>query len=463
MAGESAPTRRSRGLDRGAPWVLAALLLVGALLRVHQYTEVPRDLETYDEYFHAFAGVTLIHEGVPRAWTLVSKRYYENGFWKEWRGGRFFIVEPWFDHPPLFSLLTGAAVTLGGARSMWEVQLAHMRLLPIALSLVTTALVFVVARRLASTELALLASALHAITPIIVVSNRLVKAESLLAALLLACIWACLEYLDSGKRRWLLAAAVGAGLASLAKVLGLALVVVNALLLVSRSRWRDAVVASTISLAIFGLFFAYGAFYDWEIFRRVQGSQASLPLSLQTAFRIILNGRIVLEHVFPFTGLFLWLGAIVGLAPGPGRDLRDLRLALGVYFLTLCGSVGLVYGWYPIPLYPLLVIGAASFLQKTFERPGLLPTAVVALLGVLPIFEVTLGRVSPFGVRAAVLLTLLPALAYEVFDREPWRRAARAGLVLLGVLFVIASVTSVRNLDAVYPAGPAAPPAIWKP
>ena len=62
--------------------------------------------------------------------------------------------------------------------------------------------------------------------------------------------------------------------------------------------------------------------------------------------------------------LFLWITAFATIS----RRHQPIHLALIVYFLTLVVSIWKSYGWYTIPLYPLLAICAARFLQQSFRE-----------------------------------------------------------------------------------------------
>src|SRR5262249_36024028 len=54
---------------------LGGILLLAAILRFHDYALVPFHHETADEYQHAWEGWTLLHDGVPKAWSTFPDRY----------------------------------------------------------------------------------------------------------------------------------------------------------------------------------------------------------------------------------------------------------------------------------------------------------------------------------------------------------------------------------------------------
>jgi hypothetical protein len=182
---------------------LALILVVGLLLRMHEYDLLPFHRETADEYQHGWEGWTLLHEGVPAAWTFYPGVYQGEEFTPFfWFGDPYNLARPYFDHPPGFSLLVGAACTLLGAEQMIECTLWRMRWIPILLGLWT---IYLVARagwrflpdRLAGT----LAAFVYATLPAVVLGNRLVKAENLIAPLLLLQALLLARYLERGRRR----------------------------------------------------------------------------------------------------------------------------------------------------------------------------------------------------------------------------------------------------------------------
>ncbi|MEK7282486.1 MAG: PA14 domain-containing protein, partial [Acidobacteriota bacterium] len=144
---------------------LGAIMILAALLRFHDYALVPFHHETADEYQHAWEGWSLLHQGVPTAWSTFPDRYpISQATDFRWFGDRYVVVKPYFDHPPLFSILVGLAISLGQRATYlipWDFlsgTLPVMRLVPIVLSLLGIVLLFHLARAYGVSERAALLS-----------------------------------------------------------------------------------------------------------------------------------------------------------------------------------------------------------------------------------------------------------------------------------------------------------------
>jgi PA14 domain-containing protein len=443
------------------PLALAAIVMLAALLRFHDYALVPFHHETADEYQHAWEGWHLLHEGVPAAWSTFPDRYpaaATRDF--RWFGDRYVLVRPYFDHPPLFSIPVGLLCSLAGARTFLDCTLPVMRLVPILLSLVGVVLL----RRLALTygasqRAALLACLVYATLPVIVMAHRLVKAESLLALLFMGAMIAVgaedgAPSTDAGppKRRALRAGVLGF-LAIWTKATGLVVPAAAALVFAGRRRWRDVAIVAALAAAALAAYAAYGAAYDAGIWRQVLAAQSTSKWVSMDSFHDLLSGKVVVKWFGRGTYLFLVLAAVVA-ARGRARALF-LPLVLYATVLALTADHRVIYGWYRVPLYPFLCVAAGLYLDRMLEEGDPITTLGFAITAVLSAFLYALPEALAQARPAAWIVAILavaPLVPRLVIDR-PWTVAlARAGAVTLLVAFLVANVATVRDLLTIYAA-----------
>jgi len=365
---------------------LAAMLVLGLALRLHQYDLIPFQNETADEYQHGWEGWTLLHEGTPRAWTFYPRIYSREEIAPFfWFGAPYYLARPYFDHPPGFSLLVGGVSTLLGADQMLDCTLWRMRLVPIFLGLLTIYLVARSGWSLLGDPLAgTLGALLYATLPTIVLGNRLVKAENLLAPLLLLQALWLERYIQGGRGGDLLRIAA-AGFASIwAKATGVAVPAVALLLLGASRRWKGVMVVGATAAAAVLAYLAYGALYGWGIFTTVLELQSSKVVAVRTLLDLAGISRIV-ELQFG-TGWYLWLVVAAGwMALGPHRR---ILAPLGLYFLVLCLTADArgVYGWYRLPLYPFLCLAGGKFLSEWWEERDLSRAFIFAVTALATTF-----------------------------------------------------------------------------
>jgi 4-amino-4-deoxy-L-arabinose transferase-like glycosyltransferase len=128
--------------------------------------------------------------------------------WSAWFFGSFdaanFIT---VDKPPLATMLMGLSVRLFGLSS-WSI------LLPEALAgIATVALLFAVVRHSFGSVAATIAALVMALTPVAVLIFRYNNPDALLTLLLVAAAGAALRAVESGRLRWIIAAAIFVGFA----------------------------------------------------------------------------------------------------------------------------------------------------------------------------------------------------------------------------------------------------------
>ena len=443
---------------------LGSIVLLAAILRFHDYALVPFHHETADEYQHAWEGWTLLHEGMPKAWSTFPDRYpMEQTRDFRWFGDRYILVWPYFDHPPLFSVLLGVVVSLvqpATYQPPWDFlscTLPMMRVVPIVLSLIGILLLYRLAKEYGASERAALLGALvYATLPVIVLAHRLVKAESLLSILFMGAILAVHRHDRSGRARDAVLAGALAGLSIWCKATGVAVLAVVLVLLRSRRRRRGAWIVLAVASGSVLLYLLYAWALDFGIFMKIIQAQATTKWVGVEALQDLLSGKIVTKYFG--RGWYLWL--LLCAAVAALRRERGLLLPLAVYgtVIAMTGDLRVIYGWYRIPLYPFLCVAAGVVLEEMLEEADLyrvFPFAIAAVsTGVLYALPDWAGGVESgrLAVYLFALLALAPFLARLAFDREPVARLARLSTWCLLLVFFVTSLVTVDRLLEIYSA-----------
>ena len=421
---------------RPAQWVVLFLLLsVGALVRCHDLGAYPRRYDTKDEFHYLWAGLSLLRDGRPTAWSELNG-YGQSGIKTHILrlpdGGQFSLVTPALDHPPLFSLaaglfarLTGAASPLPGATlpsppsaktpQVWQVDFSVARLLAVILSAITLFLLFEITRHAFSFPTACLAALFYALTDHIVFHNRLLVTENLSTPLFLVNLLFLQGYVSGQRSRAAFAAVTISACAAalLCKVVAVSQAPAVLFLLVLDRKWRDLVFPIVGVLAGAALYMAYGWWQGWTLFTSVLASQAGRFYGFNAIVPLILRPCIVHTPNLSFVLLAGWI-ALFALAAFHRRA-RLLSAALA-YLLAFSyfASVPAVYGWHVIPFYPFLCMALAALIARMYRRRRPSEAALLILL------------LTPalWPIRAALLISALAVLAIPLFARRGSRFAA---------------------------------------
>ena len=468
---ETAPARYLRALGtQRVTLAVGAIVILAALLRFHDFALVPFHHETADEYQHAWEGWSLLHQGVPLAWSTFPDRYpIDQTLDFRWFGDRYVVVRPYFDHPPLFSILVGLVTSLVQALTPsfgygfasypapWDFlscTLTVMRLVPIVLSLIGIVLLYRVARAYGASErAALLGSLVYATLPVIVLTHRLVKAESLLALLFMGAILATRRHELSGSAGSAILAGLLCGLSIWTKATGLAVVAVILVLLLAARRYRGALLALGITGGFLLLYLIYAWALDFGIFLKVIEAQSTTKLIGLEALQDLVNGKIVTKYFG--RGWYPWLLLCAALAAF--RRERGLLLTLAVYgmVIAMTADYRVIYGWYRIPLYPFLCVAAGCALEEMIDEANLFRVAPFAVMAVSTGLLYALPA-SLTGTRWAVYLFALAALVPflpRLISERPWTvLAARLATGVLVAIFLITSLVTIGGLLEIYAA-----------
>jgi hypothetical protein len=413
---------------------LVAVFLIGLALRSYQRDTLPKHNETIDEYAWAWSGMTLLREGTPKAWSYLG--YYHDKPWITWRSWGYKIVRPWLDHPPLFSAVMGAWMVAGGYKDIFEVDLGWMRRMPWFLYIANFWLLVRLCRRYFEDDAVLLGMLFLAVSPLVVIDQKLVICENWLVGVYAATHTAMLDWLDKKKRRTLYGVALGAFALPFSKVaaVGYSLYLGTVALLRRDRALAIAVTAGTAAGIL--AYVAWGWFYSWHDFKEVMYSQSTRFHDLSSGFDLIFAHKMVSTKwlYYPF-----YLGLFAALFDSVGDErAREFYLQYPIFIGCLIFFVdsGHIYGWYVIPMYPVLCMGLAQYVLKMIRQPDsryLIGFALIALPYSIGMLEPILVRhPSPF--RYGFLALFVGALALSTVWRRPRLYAVTSYAMVAGLV-----------------------------
>jgi hypothetical protein len=444
-----APSNRAR-------LALTMILALAALLRFHDYALAPFHDGTAEEYQHAWQGWHLLHGGAPVSWSSFAGIYPRTQVQDlRWFGNGYALVRPYFDHPPLLSILVGLAGTLSGATHFLECALPEMRLVPIVLSLSGVLLLYRLALVYGLAERsALLAALVYAVLPIVVLSHRVATAGNLLAPLLMGAVLLAERHARSGRVRDAGLAGLMCGLSIWTEAAGVAVALTAVVLLLSRRRCRGAVVVLLVTTGFGVLQIAYASAYGLDIFLAVSRVQATSQWAGLEGFLDLLDGRVV-AGTFG-RGWYLWLLLCAGAAAF--RKERALLVPLAIYagLLVLAADFRALSGWSVIPLYPFLCLAAGIYLEQMIEASDLyrvFPFGVTALLSGVTLVLPPAFAQSKGAVAAFALAGVAPFIARLAHESPLTARVARASTWIILALLLLTSLAAIGGFPEIDPAG----------
>lgn len=421
----------------------------GLLLRLHGYADQPSITQNADELQFAWLGVSLLTTGVPTSWAYQGA--YGAPVILHLHGTTYPLVHPWFDHPPLFGLITGGAALLGGQRTFAAVDMSTVRLPVVLMGTACIPLVHELGRRVLGAGPAAAAAVLVAVSPPLVLMGRVAEPEALLAPLfLLALVFAHSRLTGRTGAFGLAAIAAICVLAPLAKVTGLAIGGVLALVFLAAGRWREAAIcagAAVLSLVIFAL---YGAAFGWTQFAGAIAYQNSHRSGVMSGLEFIGAFAGNNHHLYDGWWLLGWLGiaavAVARWRAAEGEPRGEAWLLawpvaayLAVIVILADQTWVATYGWYRVAVYPLVYLAAAALAWRLLEAPSVSLAALVLALGGSTSVEWWLG--SPWVAPAIVAVPVFAALILPAAlgRLRPARLAGAVALALMAVGCVVQS------------------------
>ncbi len=444
---------RGRAAKRRRPKLIVfALLALAIALRAKDLGVAPAPLATTDEYHYAWAGLSLLAEGRPTAWSYLTG-YHETpalkgqvkAFGTSWQ-----VVSPAMDHPPLYSLLAGGWARLMGAApvrlttnagrevTLWNIDLTRCRILSLVLFAAGFLLLYDLAARRCGFAVAIVALLLYGCVSHMVLHSRLLVTETLTTPLLLAgfCAWDRYQRGQWSERLFAGLTILLVAAATLCKLVAASQAAALCFLLLAAGRRRAAlypILGVALGVAFYALF---GLWQDGHIFLRVLASQSARWHGFGMLEEIVINPLLVHAPARSYPLLLGW-GALFAVAAGfKSARGRLLIGAVTAYFLAFgfFAAVPAIYGWHLMPFHPFMALAVAIVFMEAYRRPGPSINVAAAALLVPMALEAVYVEHTQWGGSMRYCYLAIAAVAIGLPLLRPRRAHAVQRAILIAAL-----------------------------
>ncbi len=444
--------------------VFALVFLLGIFLRLWKYPFYPFAGHA-EEYLFVWSGLSLIEQRVPISWNDLPVYEEEHVHWRgtapnpaggDGLGVR--LLKPWLDEPPLYSLMVGGMAKLYNLPNFTVISPYVIRIPSLIFSFMTMAFVFLLAQKYFGYWLGILSLLVYGTLPTIVFGSRLAVPENMIMMLMVASLWLILGYLET-KKKWKRNLAIFlAIMAGFAKPTGFLLVPFIVFWLWQDKRWKEGIITAILGTLLFFIpFFAYGFYFDRELFLKVFFYQAQRPAGWSGLAFLVTNPGFSIEVfldgfiVLGFFSLF-WLALK---KKTKGEEIILFSFIFSLLMVIFSGGKHDQLAWYRYPIYPFMAIATALLVKEIFLQPTFFATAIFVPLALANIDLLE----SPFrGVkfflesrfyRFLFAIFLIPSVFQFFSKKKVWLKLAKLVIVLAfvaGIFFNVWVIKSQFNL-----------------
>lgn len=432
--------------------VFIAVFLFTFILRGRNYDRVPT-MGHLEELMFVWSGMHLIERGVPRAWTSLDfpKRAIVYDGRITYQGGApdvyVTLVEPWLEHPPLFSLLVGWFAHIYNANRDEVIPSSYYRVPMIFIAGFISILIFLIAQKITGFWTGILAMLLYGTTPIIVLGSRMAVPENLIAGIYLFIIYILLRFKDHLNVKWLIPIPILIGIAGLSKATGFFILFLVIYFLIQTKFFKSCLYLVLTTIPFVGLFFAYGLYFDPEIFWRLTEIQSSRPVGFASLAWFFTSPAYDIIEVLDSWFVFMLLMSVYFLLTVK-EDLKKFIILAFFYWIIIVmmsGGATDLLPWYRYPSFPLLAIIGAWGVAELVKRADFFATILAAgmLLGnrhlmVNPFHQ----NIAPMQYRIIFSSLVLPSLLSSLIKSEK--------LITINKLIIIVIITVGLFYNSVY-------------
>lgn len=436
--------------------IFFTVLILTFILRAHNFDRVPA-MGHLEEQMFAWAGINLIEKGIPLAWTGLDfpdrAVVYKGPV--SYKGGdpivHVNLVQPWLEHPPLFSLLVGSFAHFYGANRNDVIPTSFIRTPVVIASLFTAVMVFLLSRLISGYWTGILAMLIYGVTPVIALGSRLAVPENIIALIYLIVIYLLLKYQNSQKFKFLLPIPILAGIAGLSKATGFFIIFLAIYIVLTKHRFKSALYLFLAMLPFVALFFAYGLHFDQEIFWRINSIQSLRPVGFANLGWFFVSPAYDITELVDGWFIFLLLSTAYFLfSPKTGlKQFISLSFIFWVAVVMISGGETDLLPWYRYPSYPLLAIMGTWGLQILIKRADLF--ASFLMIGLLLGNRMLLvnpfrPNIPPMNFRLILLLFLLPSLLKTIIKKSYLERLTKLLLIIVVIVGIYFNVIYIYNI-----------------
>ncbi len=432
------------------------ITLLGYFLRLQQFSLYPPIGDTYDEYKAAFNGISLIEKHVPASWSWLGG--YKDFPVQKIRGVDYRIVQPWFDEPPLFSLMSGAYAMSHNMTSLGEVDAGALRYPMVKLGALNIFLLFLIIYILRNPLEAILGSLIYATEPTIILGSRLPLSDNMVTSFALISLLFLIIFIKKNQWRFLVLLGIVSGSAILLKSTAIFIPVSLILLLAACRKFKASFYVTIFMLSALVIWLAYGYYYDWSLFLKIISISNGRELLQPTMINNLLNITRIAEELRPFDGWLIWGWIAIIVYPflqkGEDSVLSKLILPIvtGTYLIFFAIMSGHVKGWYRYPFYPFISWASAAFILEIIKNPRLLTSFFFITLPVSSSYVTGNGfaKFNPSQIRIYQILflaTMAPIMCYEIFKKTPLKIIVQSILIIALVAAIIFNITTITSFQ----------------
>lgn len=400
---------------------------LGLKLRLQNFALYPVVGDTYDEYKAPFNGIGLLRDGIPTSWSWYPN--YPDTPPRYINGGIFRLVKPWFDEPPLFSLMAGAYGETQKIYDFDQVNIYLYRHPMVYTNALNILLLFFLVYLVSGFTQACFASIIYATVPTFVLSSRLPISDNMVATFTLVSLLFTVIYLKTNKNIFLFFLGIFASLSLQLKSTGVFVPIACTTILWSQKKFKPSLIVIFLTLTSLGLWFYYGYHYDWHLFLAIMKNSSGRELFAPTVIINLLHSFRIGEKVMGIDGWVIWgwfsAAGYCLVKPPKDQTLRRfiLPLTLASYLIFFSIMSGHVKGWYRLPFYPLISWAAAAAILRLIKSPQILPFFFFTSFAFLSSYVYGHGGINWNNGQVktyqySFVLLMIPFMLYQIFGRR---------------------------------------------
>lgn len=425
------------------------------ILRAHNYEKNP-GIGHLEEQMYGWAGQYLIEEGAPVAWSSLDypdkNEVYrgEINYHGEQPVVHVRLYKPWFDQPPLYSLISGWFSHTFGADRHMVLPNAYIRIPSVLMAALTGIFIFLIARAVSGFWMGSLAMLMYGTIPIFVFGSRLSVAENFVALLFSIIVYLLIKYHQNQRFKYILLIPILVGLAGLSKPTGYFLMPFAAFFALQHRQWKHLLYITLGIIPFLLIWISYGNHFDASLFWQIQSTQSNRPVGFAGLAWFFVSPAYDIFTLTDSWYIFCLLSTAYFLFNPDSGKKRIVGFAF-LYWLSIViisGGETDLLPWYRYPAFPFLAIMGAWGVKELFTRINFFSSllAVTMFMGSrVLLYNPFRWSIPPTLFRQEFSTLMLPAVFSEFYRKEWLLNLCRGVMVFAFLIGMFWNVVFIYN------------------
>lgn len=428
------------------PVVLWTVITAGMVLRIYQGDVFPT-YQNDDGLFYTWAGNSILDNFYHPTSLTIFETHNPRLFWRsQYRNIQpaeqfgYRLSDLWFDHPFFATVLIALPARLMGYADFSQIPHMVVRIPAFVMGFFTLILTYLLASKIFSRRVGLVATIVLAFWPLAVFSSRQSYLENIMTPFWLLSLLMTWKSMHETRKWWYLPLIIFCDIfLAWSKIIGYLSFAVTGYWFMQKRQYRWVAITVASAVLSFLLYLGYGSWIGGSYFWQTLVNQGGRGSYVTSIFTILQS-----PNIYGMVEDGWWFISLIGLfwlSRSKQESSRFLVMNIVFWLVALFFFVGPQNNspWYRYPMYPLLAMATAQLLVYWWKTRDVVVGSMIFMLGLT---GYRLAHIEIGSIYLRLLLVIIMSMFF-IFPKKKY--IGRGAIVIILLLSILGNILAIRK------------------